>query len=95
MIYRQGDIVLVPVKSMPKGAIFLTRGFSQRGETGLAHTIDAAEVFVTSTGRQLLHLPVAAEMKHPQHPTVAIPPNVYVVQRPRTYTPHGTRVMWD
>jgi hypothetical protein len=95
-MYRQGDVLIVPVESIPEeldpidredGRVVLAHG----EVTGHAHAIEAEgaalfrdprlmAMFLTVTGD-----PVALE--HDEHDSIAIPPGRYQIVRQREYAP--------
>jgi hypothetical protein len=103
-MYRQGDVLIIPVESIPArlepvaregGRVVLAYG----EVTGHAHAIKAegaalfrdpnlVAVFMTVTGD-----PVALE--HDEHSTIVIPPGDYRVIRQREYTPEEIRNVAD
>jgi hypothetical protein len=100
-MYRQGDVLIVPVESMPEqldpvghedGRVVLAHG----EVTGHAHTIRAEgaalfrdpkrlDIFMRVSGGA----PVALE--HPEHDTIMIPPGKYQIVRQREYAPGPVR----
>ena len=96
-MYRQGDVLVVPVEGIPKGVepVPLNQGriVLAHGEaTGHAHAIrddratlfrdpHLAEVFLQVSGGA----PVALE--HEEHAAIALPPGIYRVVRQREYQP--------
>ena len=104
-MYRQGDVLIVPVKSIPKaiepveregGRVVLAHG----EVTGHAHAIKdqraalfrdpkLAAIFMHVSG----DAPVALE--HDEHGTIKIPPGNYRVIRQREYSPEAIRNVAD
>ena len=104
-MYRQGDVFIVPVKSLPKhletidrenGRVILAHG----EVTGHAHAIreksvvmfrdpKLAKVFLQVTGDATVAL------EHDEHNTIAIPPGNYRVIRQREYSPEAIRNVAD
>lgn len=104
-MYRQGDVLIVPVKSLPKkldavdreqGRVILAHG----EVTGHAHAITdqkaalfrdpkLAAIFMNVSG----DAPVALE--HEEHATIHIPPGNYRVIRQREYSPEAVREVAD
>jgi len=103
MQYRQGDVLLVRVDSLPAGDRKDARGEGQivlaRGEaTGHAHTIEDAPPgteFVEIGGVCFLILTEAADLVHQEHGTITVPPGTYTVKRQREYTPEAVRNVQD
>ena len=103
-MYRQGDVLIVPVKSLPKnldpvdreqGRVVLAQG----EVTGHAHAIkdrNAALFRDPKLAAIFMHVsddPVALE--HEEHATITIPPGNYRVIRQREYSPEAIRNVAD
>lgn len=103
-MYRQGDVLIVPVKSLPKnldpvdreqGRVVLAHG----EVTGHAHAIkdrNAALFRDPKLAAIFMHVsddPVALE--HEEHATITIPPGNYRVIRQREYSPEAIRNVAD
>ena len=104
-MYRQGDVLIVPVKSIPKAIEPVEREAGRvvlaHGEvTGHAHAIKnkraalfrdpkLAAIFMRVSG----DVPVALE--HDEHDTIQIPPGNYRVIRQREYSPEAIRNVAD
>lgn len=103
-MYRQGDVLIIPVKSIPKklepverenGRIVLAHG----EVTGHAHAIKnkgaalfrdpkLMAVFMTVNGDAVM-------LEHDEHDTIVIPPGIYQVIRQREYSPEAIRNVAD
>lgn len=104
-MYRQGDVLIVSVKSIPKGVEAIDREIGRvvlaHGEvTGHAHAIKdkAAALFRDpKLAAVFMHIsgdaPVALE--HDEHTTIMIPPGSYHVVRQREYHPEAIRNVAD
>jgi len=100
-MFRQGDVLLVPVRTIPtaatvqkaKGRIVLAYG----EVTGHAHTVDGrrAELSLTEGGVTFLTVKELTEVRHQEHAVVALPPGIYKVVRQREYTPEAIRNVAD
>jgi hypothetical protein len=104
-VYRQGDVLIVPVTSIPDERVDVERENGRivlaHGEvTGHAHIIKATSaalfrdpkltaVFMTVSG----NVPVALE--HEEHETIMIPPGDYQIIRQREYSPQEIRSVAD
>jgi hypothetical protein len=104
-MYRQGDVLIVPVAQMPAGLEPVARVGSRvilaRGEaTGHAHAVrderaalfrdpQLASIFMLVSGED----PVALE--HEEHGTIAIPPGEYRIVRQREYSPDANGFVAD
>jgi hypothetical protein len=97
MLIRQGDVLLVPVTTIPAGAIQVARDAGRvilaYGEvTGHAHAIVHPDVTLVSdeqAGELRMWMQVTApepvELRHDEHDTLLIPPGTYRVIRQREY----------
>ena len=99
--YRQGDVLLVRVGSIPEGAKARDRNgplVLAHGEaTGHAHTI-AEPTARLLDHEQATYLEVAdalAMLTHQEHAAIAIPAGVYEVRRQREYSPEAIRNVAD
>lgn len=97
-MYRQGDVLIVPVsevngkQSNPK-QIVLAHGEA----TGHAHTItdETTLLFNGPNGEVYIDATEHTEVRHQEHDTIPIPPGTYRVIRQREYTPERTRNVAD
>jgi hypothetical protein len=103
-VYRQGDVLIIPVTEVPGGLDPVARENGQivlaRGETtGHAHAIAAegaalfrnpnlAAVFLSVTGE-------AVAVEHDEHDTIHLPPGSYRIVRQREYRPEEIRDVAD
>lgn len=106
-IYRQGDILLVPIAKAPRNAKAVNR---ENGNLILAHgeitghhhafTADITNVeLVTAEQANELYLMVhgttPAPLTHQEHATIDVAPGVYEVRRQREYHPQELRNVAD
>lgn len=89
-MYRQGDVLIEAVKSVPAGAKTLSgaRMVLAEGEaTGHAHTIDSryGEMYERD-GILYLNVTEAAPLEHQEHATITIAPGTYRVIRQREWS---------
>jgi hypothetical protein len=99
--FRQGDVFLIRVGSVPMGAakekskdpdIILAHGEA----TGHAHRISAEAV--TSyrwQGDRLIEVTRESDLLHEEHEAIKLPPGVYKVVIQREYTPDGFSQILD
>ena len=98
-MFRQGDILLVPVKEIPDGLKEVPRENGKivlaEGEaTGHLHAINApeatflAEDLAQIEGRYLV-IEAEAALTHPEHDTITLAPGNYEVRRQQEYTQAG------
>jgi hypothetical protein len=96
MIFRQGDVLLRRVESVPDNVTPVPRENGRivlaHGEvTGHAHAIldEAAELVRTAeTNQRFLKIMNASgvQLQHEEHATITLPPGTYEVIRQREYT---------
>ena len=102
-IYRQGDVLIERIDSIPKTAV--RQKASERiilayGEaTGHHHAIeehDAADWWKDEAGSdQFLDIREAATITHQEHAPIPLPPGKYLVRRQREYSPEAIRNVAD
>ena len=95
-IYRQGDVLLRRVASIPAGAKEVARDQGRvvlaYGEvTGHAHAIvdEGAVLLSVAESATFLRLTKGARLIHEEHATIALPAGDYQVVRQREYRPWG------
>jgi len=100
-MYRQGDVLLIPVNKVPAnkkmvervgGRLILAEGEA----TGHAHAISNqhASMYATAIGVFLM-LEKAAELLHEEHGKIDLPVGNYQVIRQREYDPVKERLVRD
>jgi hypothetical protein len=104
-MFRQGDVLIVPIDRMPSGLQRLARANDSvvlaYGEaTGHAHAIRAAGVALfRDPKRDAMFILVAGAspvaLEHPEHGTIHIPPGDYRIIRQREYFPDSNRIVED
>ncbi|MBH5337856.1 hypothetical protein IHE55_24970 [Streptomyces pactum] len=108
-MYRQGDVLIVPVpeESLPAGTAALPRQpRDSRGRlvlalgevTGHAHAVVGPGLLVREPGpfgASYLHLPDGGRVVHEEHAAIPLPKGWYRVVRQREYTPGAVRVVAD
>lgn len=91
-MFRQGDVLLVPVAAMPEGRRIASEGgrlVLARGEaTGHHHSVaeDHGELVDAAEG-VFLRIMTAAPLEHQEHGAITLEPGVYRVLRQREYAP--------
>lgn len=104
-MFRQGDVLIVPIKSMPRGVEPVDRENGRvvlaHGEvTGHAHAIkdDHAALFrdpkLAAIFMQVSGVASVA-LEHDEHDAISIPPGAYQVIRQREYSPEELRNVAD
>ncbi len=93
-LFRQGDVLLQQVKSLPKGAKDETpqgRIVLAFGEvTGHAHAIENEHKscrYWSAEGERFLQVLTTSELRHEEHSTVTLPPGIYKLPSQVQYTP--------
>ncbi len=82
-MFRQGDVLLLPVVGLPAGAARQLRTgdiILAEGEvTGHAHRIKElqAEVYSGTAGARFLHVKETVNLIHEEHGEIAVPPGAY------------------
>ena len=99
--FRQGDVLLVRVDSLPKGAkadapsdsIVLAYGET----TGHAHRIPGldAVMYALNNEDNFLEIKQPTALTHEEHDPIALAPGFYRVVRQREYTPERIRRVSD
>ncbi|WP_405150876.1 hypothetical protein OG589_19040 [Sphaerisporangium sp. NBC_01403] len=108
-MYRQGDILIMPVaeESVPaavrrapsaprdaRGRLVLALGEA----TGHAHAVVGPGTLVRGSGQMdpdYLHLPSGGRVVHEEHAAISLPKGWHRVQRQREYMPGAYRVVAD
>jgi hypothetical protein len=98
--YRQGDVLLVAVDSLPPNAAVEShdgRLVLAYGEvTGHAHAVNAAVAqLYTAGGAQFLQVSERTELVHEEHASITLEPGLYRVVRQREYSPREIRRVSD
>lgn len=100
-MYRQGDVLLVPVKSIPTGLTKTDRVTLAFGEvTGHHHTIERNAIgYATGTDKAALaeyvEVTAPADLVHQEHNPITIPPGKYKATIQVEYTPGEIRRVAD
>ena len=101
-MYRQGDVLLIPVKKVPTGADTLARENGRivlaLGEaTGHAHAVDTlgAELLTDHRDRYLSVPSSGASLVHEEHGMIALPEGTYRIVLQREYSPREIRRVAD
>jgi hypothetical protein len=101
MQYRQGDVYLKSVQSVPQstpvaaknGRLILAEGEA----TGHAHAISELDgtLSITADGKLYLHTEAGCDLVHDEHSAIAIAPGNYEVTIQREYSPEAIRNVRD
>jgi hypothetical protein len=86
-VYQQGDVLLKSVDQVPSGATPELEAVLAEGEaTGHRHKALGEGVLVLNLrDARFLSAPTGAEVVHPEHRTIKIPPGDYQIDRVREY----------
>ena len=104
-MYRQGDVLLLPIKAMPKrvtpvqrehGRVVLAQGEA----TGHAHAIKNARATLfrdPGTSDVFMHVGgnASVALEHEEHDSIDVPPGLYQIIRQREYSPGTLRDVAD
>ena len=99
-IYRQGDVLVIPVSTIPKGLKKTKKVTLALGEvTGHHHTIHSGAVgYANDVDALVDYLEVtedAADLTHQEHSTIPVPKGTYQVIKQVEYTPEAIRNVRD
>lgn len=97
MMKRQGDLLIVKVGRIPKGAIKQDGLVLAEGEaTGHLHELDLGEVY-EKDGTLYFRVPEGktVNLNHPEHKPLTFETGEYKVVRQREYTPKTPRYVRD
>ena len=98
-IYRHGDVIIAPVKSVPRQATPRAGLILAHGEvTGHSHRVETgarAELFEIERQLFLRVLGSPARVVHEEHQTIELPPGDYRVWRQREYDPREDLTVRD
>lgn len=100
-MYRQGDVYLQKMATLPKGLKELKRKEVAFGEvTGHAHRLDVkladdAMLYENDKGELWVSVKTATALVHEEHETIQLEPGVYRYIPQREYMPDGIRNVQD
>jgi hypothetical protein len=103
-MFRQGDVLLVPIKAMPKRVTAVQRESGRavlaHGEaTGHAHAIKDSRAALFRDPDMNVFMQVGGNasvaLEHEEHDPIPVPPGSYRVIRQREYTPGASRDVAD
>lgn len=87
MQFRQGDLLITKIDSLPKNLKKVIDGVILRGEsTGHKHQLIGGDVFTDKSGLLYLALSKNGEVVHEEHGAIKLPKGLYAVKRQREYT---------
>jgi hypothetical protein len=94
-IYRQGDVLLVAINSIPanartevardNGRIVLAYG-EVTGHAHAIHDTEAVLLAAPDTEDRFLRIMATVALEHEEHATIMLPPGDYITRRQREYT---------
>jgi hypothetical protein len=97
MQVRQGDLLIVKVKELPKECSKQNHRVLAEGEaTGHMHELDSGELYEKG-GTLFFRVPDGQKttLKHQEHGPITFKPGVYKVIRQREYEPRRVRYVAD
>lgn len=98
-MYRQGDLLFVPIAAIPAVATPVRDGVIARGEvTGHAHRLQISRgrtLLIAAGVMYIRAMNRVATVDHEEHGPIALPPGNYEVRRQREYEPAGWRNVSD
>jgi hypothetical protein len=98
-MWRQGDVFIAPVPSIPKGAKLRQGGVLVEGElTGHSHRVAdlrTAEVLEAGDDLFLRVLADATKIIHQEHGPIVLPRGTYRIWGQREYSPEAIRRVLD
>ena len=105
-VIRQGDAMLIPVKSIPKDAIEqppkgnkIVLAYSE--VTGHHHrfefmdTSHNVKLYAAGSGARYVHVIARADLLHEEHDTASVPAGQYLIPSQVEYTPAKLRRVAD
>ena len=100
--YRQGDVLLKRIKSIPAdahlkpadGPIVLALG-EATGHCHQIHDLENVGVFVKGDGTMYLQVKNETALQHEEHATILLPPGNYERVLQREYSPEAIRNVLD
>ena len=99
MLWRQGDVYITTVPSIPESAKPLGHCVLAEGEaTGHSHRIleiDRVKLFELNGQRFLRVKDAAVTLVHDEHGPITLPAGEYRFWQQREYSPQGNRVVQD
>ena len=101
-IYRQGDVLLKRVRTIPahaaraekKERIVLAYG-EVTGHAHAIHDLESVDVFIKADGTMYLSVAAPAELRHEEHGTITLPAGKYERVMQREYSPEEIRNVAD
>jgi hypothetical protein len=95
-MYRQGDLLILQISSLPEGLTLRPHNVILAGEaTGHSHRLLAGRVLQDAQGQLFLEVSRATQVIHQEHRALTLQPGCYQVIRQREYTPKGIREVRD
>ena len=88
-LFRQGDVLIRKVPSIPKTAIPISSSVIAEGEKpGHNHKLKGSQqVFETHEKQLYFKAKQTVILQHPEHNTLEIPAGCYIIQQQRRYNP--------
>lgn len=96
-MYRQGDVLLRKVNTLPRKARKIKTDTILEGEvTGHAHRIEQGSIFLLSGSEDSMFVQVnpGGRLVHDEHGPIDLEPGIYEVVRQREYNPEHPEIDW-
>ena len=84
-VYRQGDVVLRQVSSLPKDVRQVKRKLKVSGETGNTHVLEGNHKLYRRGKQLYVVVEEPCKLVHPEHQLILVKPGIYRVERVRTF----------
>ena len=84
-VYRQGDVMLKQVNSLPKDVRPVRRRLRMCGETGNPHVLEGGYRLYRSGSRLYVVVEEPCRLVHPEHQLILVKPGIYRVERVRSF----------
>jgi hypothetical protein len=101
-LYRQGDVLLIRVKSLPENAKAHRNVLAMGEATGHAHAVIDGEVLVDERGKLYVRAEPKTVLRHQtasgedaEHLPLVLEPGLYEVRIEEEYHPEGLRKVED
>jgi len=95
-MWRQGDLLIVRIGTIPNGAVHCDNRVLAEGEiTNHLHELDTGDVYLEKDTLYFRIRAGTATLAHPEHKPLTFEPGSYRVVRQREYTPAGWRRVSD
>jgi hypothetical protein len=97
-MWRQGDLLIIKVDKIPKGAVKQHNRILAEGEvTGHIHELNKGDLYLDADGFLYFKTPEneTVTLSHQEHKAIDFDAGDYIVLRQREYTPTGWKQVAD